>query len=177
MAQCAHCNSEAPPGVRWCTVCHWSLVRPDMGPLASPFKRLAATIADSFVPFVVLFLAFMGGGVVLGLSGGPQYGAPPGSSGEKLALFVPIVLLLAYAVWAISEFRKGMTPGKRLLGIRVVKEDGSAPGFLMMLVREWLGKWLSAFFFGLGFFWILFDKENQGWHDKFLRTYVIDGRC
>lgn len=53
-------------------------------------------------------------------------------------------------------------PGKNLLGMRVIKEDGRHAGFLTMLIREWVGKWISGLILGLGFLWILFDRDNQG---------------
>ena len=36
------------------------------------------------------------------------------------------------------------------------------------------GKRLGAFILDLviPFLWILFDKDNQGWHDKLMSTYV-----
>ena len=43
-----------------------------------------------------------------------------------------------------------------------------------MLGREWIGKWISGLIFLLGYVWILIDKENQGWHDKILATYVVE---
>src|SRR5690606_15441256 len=46
-------------------------------------------------------------------------------------------------------------------------------GFLTMLFREWIGKWISGLIFGLGFLWILFDRDNQGWHAKIASTYVV----
>lgn len=72
-----------------------------------------------------------------------------------------------------SLFSRGTTPGKNLLGMRVIKEDGQHAGFLTMLIRECIGKWISGLVFALGFLWILFDRDNQGWHDKLMSTYVI----
>ena len=78
-------------------------------------------------------------------------------------------------VWALVLFAsRGMTPGKKLLGVRVVQDDGAAPGFFMMLVREWAAKWVSGLAFGMGFVWILFDRDRQGWHDKLMSTYVVE---
>ena len=48
------------------------------------------------------------------------------------------------------------------------------PGFFMMLVREWAAKWVSGLAFGMGFVWILFDRDRQGWHDKLMSTYVVE---
>ena len=56
--------------------------------------------------------------------------------------------------------------------MRVIKEDGTPAGFMTMLLREWIGKWISGLILLLGFLWILFDKDNQGWHDKLMSTYV-----
>ncbi len=38
-----------------------------------------------------------------------------------------------------------------------------------------IGKLVSAAVLSLGFVWILIDKENQGWHDKLMRTFVVSG--
>lgn len=86
---------------------------------------------------------------------------------------VCIVLLVIYVAVSLILFAKGGTIGKKLLGIRVVKENGLRAGFFTMLIREWIGKSISALVLSLGFLWILFDKENQGWHDKLMSTYVV----
>jgi uncharacterized RDD family membrane protein YckC len=56
----------------------------------------------------------------------------------------------------------------------VVQESGIPAGFGRMLVREWIGKWISGIVFGLGYIWILLDKANQGWHDKLVSTFVVE---
>ncbi len=88
---------------------------------------------------------------------------------------MPLIVVLAvlYAVWSLILFAKGATVGKKLLGMRVVKEDGEPAGFFTMLIREWIGKSISGFVLFLGYLWILFDQENQGWHDKLMSTYVV----
>ena len=58
--------------------------------------------------------------------------------------------------------------------MRVVKEDGTNANFFTMLVREWIGKWISGLILSLGFLWILLDRDNQGWHDKLMSTYVVE---
>ena len=42
-----------------------------------------------------------------------------------------------------------------------------------MLIREWIEKVISGLILSLGFLWILFARDNQGWHDKLLGTYVV----
>jgi uncharacterized RDD family membrane protein YckC len=79
-------------------------------------------------------------------------------------------------VWAIILFFRGTTPGKRALGMYVVKEDGQRAGFGTMLLREWVGRAISGLVFGLGYLWILFDKDRQAGHDKLASTYVVEQR-
>ena len=43
----------------------------------------------------------------------------------------------------------------------------------MRLVLRYLGYFLGIFAFGLGFFWIVFDKRKQGSHDEMGNTVVV----
>jgi uncharacterized RDD family membrane protein YckC len=164
MAQCATCSAEAPAGIRWCGICHANVVDPAVGRLASPGRRLAAHVCDVAIP-VAAFVT------VVGVAG---VGAASGSeAGFGLGGLTAFALLVAYVVWALKLFSHGTTPGKNALGMRVVTESGVAAGFGAMLLREWIGKWLSSLVLGLGFLWILFDRDRQGWHDKLGTTYVV----
>ena len=68
----------------------------------------------------------------------------------------------------------GQTPGKRLMGLLVVKTNGERLKLGTAILR-WLGYWLSGILF-LGFLWILLDKRRQGFHDKLARTLVVYSR-
>lgn len=65
----------------------------------------------------------------------------------------------------------GQTLGKLLLGIRVVKTDGSEVTYMGSFFRR-IGYIISGIFC-LGFLWVLVDKNRQGWHDKLVHTLVI----
>ncbi|HXF36498.1 MAG TPA: RDD family protein, partial [Actinomycetota bacterium] len=160
------CGVEVPAGTRWCGICRSNALDPAIGRLASPGRRLGAHVLDVAVPLVAFLV--ISGVWVLGAGATEEQGSVGGVLG--LGLFV------AYAVWALRLFARGMTPGKRLLGIRVVREDGRPAGFGTMLLREWVGKAISGFLLGLGYLWILLDRDNQGWHDKLVRTYVVRSR-
>ncbi len=146
MAHCSACEAEVAPGNRWCSICHTNVVNPAIGRLAPPRKRLAAYLLDLLAPFAALF-------VILGIGGlGAQVGSKvDAEAATNFGLILTFAAWIAYVVWALVLFARGTTPGKSLLGMRVVKEDGSQPGFFTMLVREWVGKWISAVIFGLGF--------------------------
>ena len=52
-----------------------------------------------------------------------------------------LLFLLAWATAAFWLFRRGQTPGKRLMGIRVVKRNGDPASWWRMFARETLIKW------------------------------------
>ncbi|MFL2664483.1 MAG: RDD family protein [Dehalococcoidia bacterium] len=95
-------------------------------------------------------------------------------SGNKLfhedAATQDILVLFGYFV--IPTIIWGRTPGKWVAGIMVVMKDGKPPG-PASIPREMVGKFVSYISFGIGIVWIIFDKENQGWHDKIAGTYVV----
>jgi len=162
MAKCPSCNAEIPTGVRWCTICHRNVLNPDVGWLASPGRRLGACVLDG-----LLSLFAIGAILVTTSLAGEEENAGP-------CLCLGLLPLVAYGVWSLVLFAQGTSPGKKLLGMHVVREDGRRAGFLTMLIREFIGKPISSLPpLSLGYLWILFDSENQGWHDKIMRTYVV----
>ena len=164
MASCPSCNAEVSPGTRWCGLCRSNTVDPQVGRLASPIMRLAAYFLDLLIPIVAL-ATFLG----VGSAGA----ATDSDVGSVIGGLLGVTLVLAYGIWALLLFSKGTTPGKKILNMRVVREDGSTAGFGTMFLREWVGKFISGLILSLGFLWILFDRENQGWHDKLVNTYVV----
>ncbi len=151
MANCPSCSLEISAGTQWCGVCRTNVLNQRNGRLASPLARLGAFFLDLAVPPVAFILIVLLGLVELG-----------------------VVLVLAYIIWAFILFARGSTPGKKLLGIRVIKVDGDSAGFFTMLIRELIGKAISGMLMSLGFLWILIDRDKQCWHDKLMSTYVVE---
>ena len=156
--QCPTCDKEILAGTRWCPLCNANVLDPTVGRLASPFKRLAAYVLEAVILAVVFWLSIMA--IVAGDAGAVTV----------LGFF----LAAAYAALALGLFAQGTSPGKKVLGMRVVKEDGTAANWPTMFIREVVGKQISLLFLSLGFLWILFDSHKQGWHDKLVSTYVVD---
>jgi uncharacterized RDD family membrane protein YckC len=100
-------------------------------------------------------------------------------SREAQAVIGGLGLLLLCGVFLILVglqlylWSQGISIGKWILGMQVVREDGRPAGFGTMLVRELIGKTRSSIVFDLGFIWVLLDREHQGWHDKPVRTWVV----
>lgn len=69
-------------------------------------------------------------------------------------------------------FWRGRTPGKKLLGIRVVRLDGRPLGYWVSFER--FGGYAASLFTGLeGFARILWDRNRQALEDKLAETVVI----
>lgn len=80
-------------------------------------------------------------------------------------LFVPAYFVVFWTVM-------GATPGKLLLGLQVVRTNRGHLGWFRSLLR-FVGYWISAIVFFLGFLWVFVDRRRQGWHDKIADTFVV----
>lgn len=73
---------------------------------------------------------------------------------------------------AFVALMRGQTPGKRLLGLRIVRLDGRPMGWWSAIER--FGGYAASIVTGLsGFFQILWDKNRQAMHDKIAETVVV----
>lgn len=94
-----------------------------------------------------------------------------GGGAAQLAQFFSLAIPVGY-YWYFWTQRDGQTPGKFALRIRVVKADGSEICNTDAVIRA-IGYHVSAVLCGLGYIWAIFDRNNQAWHDKLARTYVV----
>ncbi len=73
---------------------------------------------------------------------------------------------------AFLTLGRGRTPGKRVMGIRVIRLDGLPIGWWAAFER--FGGYAASFATGLlGFFQILWDDNRQAIHDKIAFTVVV----
>ncbi len=84
----------------------------------------------------------------------------------------PMFFLVALAYFAGMWAWQGTTIGGIVIGLKVVRYDGHALSFTVALVRG-LAAAFSIIVLFLGFLWIAWDVEKQGWHDKIAGTVVI----
>jgi uncharacterized RDD family membrane protein YckC len=89
---------------------------------------------------------------------------------QLTAGFLFSLVIASYFIffWVLA----GYTPGKALMGLRIITTDGRKISFFRALLR-YLAYFLSAVLFFMGFLWIFVDRSRQGWHDKIANTYVI----
>lgn len=88
-------------------------------------------------------------------------------------LLFPVLFFVPWLYYWLFTGLKGQTPGKMAVGIKVVNAAGSVPGLGYAALREIPGKIASSIVIYLGFLWIAWDRQKQGWHDKIAKTYVI----
>ncbi len=133
---------------------------------AVPGIRLVAAIIDYVVLFVIAGVLFV-------------VGVGAALATEEGAASLPFLLLI-YLMWPLYYIvltaMTGATLGKMLMGIKVVDANGNKPGIGTVLMREVIGKLISGLIIYIGYIWIIFDAQAQGWHDKIAATFVVKAR-
>jgi uncharacterized RDD family membrane protein YckC len=123
--------------------------------------------------FWARFAAAFLDGLILGIPGNVLVRAVADAAvlGQLLAFIAGV------AYYALLEGNTGQTVGKMALGIKVVDQDTWQPGIgLGRGIGRYFARWLSALPLLLGYFWMLWDKDKQTFHDKLVRTRVIKTR-
>lgn len=155
---CPSCDNEVVPDAFFCQWCDRFIPEPQRRKKANLFRRFMALLINLLIA-VVLYVTAVG--IFGGLS-------------EDLGIFIAILFPAGYVVWFMLLLRKGLTPGKKLLGLQVVNhQTGRLPGYGKMFLREIVGRFLNRMGFGLGYLWALFDKNAQAWHDRLAGTVVL----
>lgn len=123
------------------------------GPRAGFGTRLVAAIIDGVILGVVQ--------IVLAAITNQQVGQALG-----------LILSLGYFTY-FEGGTKGQTIGKQVMKIRVIDFNGGGSiGYGRGFIR-WIGRIVSSIPLLLGYFWMLWDKERQTWHDKFATAVVV----
>lgn len=160
---------------------------PGMPPLASWGARIGATLLDG-----LMFMLVPMGLVIAGYAqivkklidaqnacddlGIRSSDCPsPHLPGSAFALIAVggLLSLIAGLYLCYREGSTGQTPGKRIVGIRLLREyDGSTLGFGLAFGRRLLHI-LDGIPCYLGYLWPLWDEKNQTFADKLVHTVVI----
>ena len=163
---CGECGTESTDQASFCPVCGHDLTlqraqstrsmrstgavsSTDDLPRSGFWRRFAALLIDS----VIIWVMFVPARFIF----------------FDLGLFSTQVAILAYYVVGTTVW--GRTLGKAALGIRVVGPDGTPPGIGRTLMRETLGKFLSAILLMIGFL-MAAGKQKLALHDRISGTRV-----
>lgn len=145
-------------------------------PLASFQQRLLAWLLEIFViPISTLGIGGVGYWIIRANGNIPDVFS---------FLLVFLIVVAVNVCWWLMAMRGGQSPGKQIVGIRVVRSDGSPCRFWRMALREVAVKFvivgsmaqltLGAVWL-LDCLWILWDRSGrrQTLHDKLLGTLVV----
>ena len=124
----------------------------------------------ALVDFVLAGLVFVG--ALWGFS--VLTNALPAAS-PFFGLLVLLTFTIAWSYFVLLEWLwQGQTVGKRLYGLRVIRDDGAPAGFVAVLIRNLIRivDFLPAFY-GLGLLMIIFTSRSQRLGDLAAGTYVV----
>ena len=133
--------------------------------------RFVAVLLDAVIVFIPL-------GIVVGLLSGGGYverGDGYANAGVDIGGGNALWLLLALGIgyYVACEAATGATLGKRLVGIRVVGEDGEQVTFGAAVVRNLLRVVDALFFYLVGFLFALTSTRGQRLGDRAAHTVVV----
>jgi uncharacterized RDD family membrane protein YckC len=126
-------------------------------------RRLGAMAYDALLLLALLMLLSY---PYVWLTGGVR----PGLLVKTLYQFY--LLSIFFIFYAGFWTHGGQTLGMRAWRLKIVRDDGGPIGWALAMKRFGLA-WISLLCLGLGFLWMLFDRDKLAWHDRWSRTRVI----
>lgn len=148
---------------------HSSGAAPVGGEYASWIARVAASLVDTLLALAVGIIPL---GIGAAMSGADDDGT---ARTGALILLLGYLLMLGVSIWnyVVRQGKTGQTVGKKVLGIRLIKEAtgapvGAGPAFGRIFVH--IIDQLPCY---VGYLWPLWDSKKQTFTDKLLATVVV----
>jgi uncharacterized RDD family membrane protein YckC len=139
-------------------------------PLAGLGSRFLALLLDTLLQGAVVVVVFL---AMLLLMPGIDVLTPEGAK-WLLALWIFVGFLLYWGYFAFFEtIWKGQTPGKRVLGLRVIKENGGSIGASEAMSRNLLRAIDSLGGYAVGILTVFLNKQNKRLGDYVAGTVVV----
>jgi uncharacterized RDD family membrane protein YckC len=145
--------------------------------------RVLAALIDAIivgVPFAILFFVVEGSALTTYancLSTINATGVLPttceGTFLGSIGYFELIGLVVELAYFVILWSRFGGTVGQRMLGLHVVDAATGRNIGIGRAIGRFVGYVISGVALEIGFIWVAFDPQKQGWHDKIASTFVV----
>ena len=151
-------------------------------PYASWLQRVGAAVLDGLligIPAWILdFIGNLAGSNPVTCStdiDGSRYctGGGLNTTGAVLVGLAALIGLIGGIYLLYLEGTTGQTPGKRVLGIKLIREaDGQVMGFWWAVLRS-ICHILDSLPCYLGYLWPLWDDKRQTFADKIMKTIVV----
>ena len=140
---------------------------------AGLFRRLFAISYDGFLLIAILFVV---SAIATAINGGKA--VEPGDT--LYPVLVLLIFLLSYLYFSWFWINGGQSLGMKTWRIQLKRNDqgkiSDQPIGHKTAAIRFFSAIISWGFFGLGFIWSLFDKQNRCWHDLSSKTVLIDLR-
>jgi len=82
------------------------------------------------------------------------------------------LLSITFIFYAGLWVRGGQTLGLRTWRLKLVQKNHTQITWAIALKR-FAYAWVSLLCLGLGFFWVLYDRDKLAWHDRWSGTHLI----
>lgn len=103
-----------------------------------------------------------------------QFASASTSTSQESSIWTFLVQkLLPFAIIISFWIYKSATPGKMAYKMIIVHEDGASKPSPKQMIIRYFACFVSLVPLGLGFFWVLWDKEKRTFHDMLARTRVV----
>lgn len=144
-------------------------------PPASLIRRLAAMFYDFLLcvaMLMVIGLIYQQGILRLFHSSEELMAMSQAGALDNDPILASLLLVSLFAFFAKFWTHNGQTLGMQVWGVRIQNRDGSAIDLWQALLRFFIaiGSWLC---FGLGYLWMLWDKDRCTWHDRYSESVVV----
>lgn len=147
---------------------------PDQYPAASLFKRLMAIFYDALLLLALLFTVglIFAGVFTFAFNGGHAITPDQSIYPVYRAIILSVLLVTAFLYFGWFWTHGGQSLGMKTWRLKIVTNDGGPTGWGQALAR-FLVAILSWLCVGLGFIWILVNKDGKAWHDLASATRVV----
>ncbi len=141
--------------------------------------RFLAKLIDGIINWVIQTVVNLGLAALF--FGSFIYQPKPGAgTPATLIMFQVVSFLLNISIgvayyWYFLKHQNGATPGKKALGLKVVRSDGS-PLTTGRIIGRYFAEFLSAMILFIGYIMAGFDDERRTLHDRICDTRVIKSR-
>jgi uncharacterized RDD family membrane protein YckC len=143
-------------------------------PTAGLSRRLAAIFYDFLLCIALLIIVtFIYKLILMGFYGQEQLKQMSDSGAlDGDPLLSTVLFMSLFGFFAKFWTHNGQTLGMQVWGLRIQNKDGTAITLWQAMLRFLvaIGSWLLL---GLGYFWVIWDKEKRTWHDIYSESQVV----
>lgn len=170
-ARCPRCSATNDPGSTYCFNCGLPLDGATVSDSIN-WTSEGRTVSGEPAGFWIRFIAFIIDEILLFIGGVVLSAASGSFSGDGFTAFDFLGLVFTALYYAIGVSVWRTTIGKRILGLYVVRPDGSKLSFGRALGR-YFAYFVSGIIIFIGFIMIGVRRDKRGLHDLIADTVVV----